>query len=98
MNTTRYDTGGSGCYGDVEAWMIAHAPDNGGDIRRLKRNLHMAREQELTARQSEMLRLHYEEAMSVTQIAGRLGVAKSTVSRTLARARRMLYKCLRYGI
>ena len=42
MNTTRYDTGGSGCYGDVEAWMSAHAPDNGGDIRRLKRNLHMA--------------------------------------------------------
>ena len=69
MNTTRYNTGGSGCYGDVEAWMSAHAPDNGGDIRRLKRNLHMAREQELTARQSEMLRLHYEEAMSVTQIA-----------------------------
>mgnify|MGYP002518217556 CR=1 FL=1 len=85
-------------YGDMAAWVRASAEDNAGDVRRLKRNLRLARDEELTARQREMLHLRYEEAMSVTQIAGRLGVSKSTVTRTLARAQRRLYKCLRYGI
>ena len=58
----------------------------------------MAREEELTARQRELLRLRYEENMTVTEIAAVIGRDKSTVSRTLSRARRRLYKCLRYGL
>ena len=58
----------------------------------------MAREEELTARQRELLRLRYEENLSVGEIAARIGRSSSTVSRTLSRARRRLYKCLRYGL
>lgn len=44
-------------YGDMTAWIAAHAGDNEGDLMRLKRNLRLAREEELTARQRELLRL-----------------------------------------
>ena len=64
-------------YGDMTAWIAAHAGDNESDLMRLKRNLRLAREEELTARQRELLRLR---------------------SRTLSRARRRLFKCLRYGL
>ena len=40
---------------------------------RLKRNLRLAREEELTARQRELLRLRYEENMTVTEIAAASG-------------------------
>ena len=36
--------------------------------------------------------------IAVTEIAAAIGRDKSTVSRTLSRARRRLYKCLRYGL
>lgn len=85
-------------YGDMTAWIAAHAGDNESDLMRLKRNLRLAREEELTARQRELLRLRYEENMTVTEIAAAIGRDKSTVSRTLSRARRRLYKCLRYGL
>lgn len=98
MKGTPYSIRNNEVYGDMAAWAAAHAGDNENDLRRLRRNLRLARDEELTARQREMLRLHYEEALNVTQIAGRLGVSKSTVSRTLARAQRRLYKCLRYGL
>ena len=81
-------------YGDMTAWIAAHAGDNESDLMRLKRNLRLAREEELTARQRELLRLRYEENMT----AAAIGRDKSTVSRTLSRARRRLYKCLRYGL
>lgn len=98
MKGTPYEQRGSGAYADLAAWAAAQAEDNGGDIRRLKRNLRAAREEVLTARQREMLRLSCEEGMSMTQIARALGVAPSTVSRTLARAKRRLYKSLRYTL
>ena len=87
-------------YGDMTAWIAAHAGDNESDLMRLKRNLRLAlaREEELTPRQRELLRLRYEENMTVTEIAAAIGRDKSTVSRTLSRARRRLYKCLRYGL
>ena len=46
-------------YGDMTAWIAAHAGDNESDLMRLKRNLRLAREEELTARQRELLRLRY---------------------------------------
>ncbi len=93
MKTTPYNI-----YGDMAAWLRTQAEDNESDLMRLKRNLRLAREQELTARQRQLLQMRYEEAMSVTQIARELGVDKSTVSRTITRAKRRLYKCLRYGL
>ena len=53
-------------YGDMTAWIAAHAGDNESDLMRLKRNLRLAREEELTARQRELLRLRYERSLSMS--------------------------------
>lgn len=98
MKNTPYSIRNNEVYGDMAAWMASHAGDNESDLRRLRRNLRIAREQELTARQRELLRMRYEEELSVTEIAQKLGLDKSTVSRTITRAKRRLYKCLRYGL
>ena len=98
MKSTPYSIRNNEIYGDMSAWIAAHAGDNESDLARLKRNLRLAREEELTARQRELLRLRYEENLSVGEIAARIGRSSSTVSRTLSRARRRLYKCLRYGL
>lgn len=98
MKSTPYRVRKNEVYGDMSAWIAAHAGDNESDLARLKRNLRLAREEELTARQRELLRLRYEENLSVSEIAALIGRDKSTVSRTLSRARRRLYKCLRYGL
>ena len=44
-----------------------------------------------------MLHLYYYEQLNMVQIAARLGVNKSTVSRTLCRARRRLHHILQYS-
>ena len=98
MKSTPYRVRNNEVYGDMSAWIAAHAGDNESDLARLKRNLRLAREEELTVRQRELLRLRYEENLSVSEIAALIGRDKSTVSRTLSRARRRLYKCLRYGL
>lgn len=98
MKSTPYRVRNNEVYGDMSAWIAAHAGDNESDLVRLKRNLRLAREEELTARQRELLRLRYEVNLSVSEIAALIGRDKSTVSRTLSRARRRLYKCLRYGL
>ena len=98
MKSTPYRVRNNEVYGDMSAWIAAHAGDNESDLARLKRNLRLAREEELTARQRELLRLRYEANLSVSEIAALIGRDKSTVSRTLSRARRRLYKCLRYGL
>lgn len=98
MKSTPYRVRNNEVYGDMSAWIAAHAGDNESDLARLKRNLRLAREEELTARQRELLRLRYEENLSMSEIAALIGRDKSTVSRTLSRARRRLYKCLRYGL
>ena len=98
MKSTPYRVRNNEVYGDMSAWIAAHAGDNESDLARIKRNLRLAREEELTARQRELLRLRYEENLSVSEIAALIGRDKSTVSRTLSRARRRLYKCLRCGL
>lgn len=98
MKNTPYSIRNNEFYGDFAIWQRMHAADNENDLRRLKRNLRLAREQELTERQREMLRLRYEEEMSVSEIAAVLGVNKSTVSRTLARASQRLERALRYAL
>ena len=83
---------------DVAAWLRANAQDNDGELLRLKRNLRLARQEALTARQRQLLRMNFEQNKTVTEIAQELGVNKSTVSRTLLRAKRRLYQCLRYAL
>ena len=98
MKGTPYSIRNNEFYGDMAAWPRANAQDNDGELLRLKRNLRLARQEALTARQRQLLRMNFEQNKTVTEIAQELGVNKSTVSRTLLRAKRRLYQCLRYAL
>lgn len=98
MNNTHYDTRASEWIGDLTVWNRQNASDNAEQLDRLRRNLRKAREQELTPRQRQMLELYFDQGMNIPQIAGELGVHRSTVSRTLRRAKNRLYRCLRYAL
>ena len=68
---------------------------------RLERHVQVRRmrnviDRELTPCQQRIIRGIYYEGKSQTQLAQELGVHKSTVSRTLSRARIRLQRCLRY--
>ena len=98
MNNIPFDTRASEWIGDLTAWNRAHAQDNTEQLDRLRRNLRRARELELTPRQRQMVELYYDQGMNIPRIAQELGVNRSTVSRTLRRARDRLYRCLRYAL
>ena len=98
MKGTPYSIRNTEFYGDLAAWLRATAQDYDGGLLRLKRNLRLARQEALTARQRQLLRMNFEQNKTVTEIAQELGVNKSTVSRTLLRAKRRLYQCLRYAL
>ena len=98
MKGTPYSIRNNEFYGDMAAWLRANAQDNDREMNRLKRNLRLARQEALTARQRQLLRMNFEQNKTVTEIAQELGVNKSTVSRTLLRAKRRLYQCLRYAL
>ena len=72
-------------------WRQEESGDNRERIRRLLSNLPLAVQQEI-------LRLRFTGGMSVTAIAEKLGLNKSTVSRSLARSMERLYKSLRYSL
>lgn len=57
----------------------------------------IAIDEELTERQRELIDLYYLEQMSMTEIAQRLELSPSTVSRTLKRGRGRLKKYLKYN-
>ena len=57
-----------------------------------------AMHEELTGRQREVLLLYYLDQLTMQQVAERLDVNRSTVCRTLQRARERLYACLRYTL
>lgn len=69
---------------------------DGGEHRRLLRAMMQAAQGELTARQMECVRLHYREGKGVNEIAARLGLTPSTVSRHLKKARVRLRTVLLY--
>ena len=95
MRTVSYDN----TFGmaDLAVYTQLMAEDNKDQINRLKRNLTHALRQDITKRQREYMLLYYGQGMSMEAIARQCGVNKSTVSRTLKRGRRRLYRCLRYG-
>ena len=82
----------------LHLWLQEESDDNGRRRQRLLHNLTKAVAEELTPRQREMLHLYYYEQLNMVQIAARLGVNKSTVSRTLCRARRRLHHILQYSL
>ena len=98
MSTTHYKRRNSALSGEMRAWLREMAGDNREQRARLLRNLRLAREQELSERLQQVIRLYYDCEMTIPCIARELKVAPSTVSRTLKRARERLYRCLRYGL
>ena len=98
MSDTRFDTRSSEWIGDMTVWLRENGEDNREQLDRLRRNLRRAREQELTPRQRQMLALYYDRGLKMPQIARELGVNRSTVSRTIRRAKARLYRCLRYTL
>ena len=83
---------------DLASWERESAPDNREQLERLHRNLRLARQQALTDRQRQMLELYYDQGLTMGQIALKLNLNRSTVSRTLSRAKDKLYRCLRYSL
>ena len=98
MKNTPYSRRNNEFEGDMAAYLRATAADNDEMIARLKRNLRIARAEELTPRQAQVLRLYFDEHMTMEAVGETLGVSKSTVSRTLSRATARLKKCLRYSL
>lgn len=98
MSTTRYKRRNSALSGEMQAWLREMAGDNSEQRARLLRNLRLARQQELSPRQQQVLQLYYDQELTIPRIARELNVTPSTVSRTLKRARDRLYHCLRYGL
>ena len=84
--------------GDMADWRLRHSADNSDRMERLRRNLHKVRERELTERQQQMLRMYYDEGKSMAKIARILRINKSTVSRTIARGRKRIYRYLQYSL
>ena len=97
MTDIPFDTRSSEWEGDLVAWAQQYAENNDKQRDRLLRQLRQARQKELTPRQQEFLLLHYDQHLSITQIAEMHGVHPSTVSRTLQRARARLRRVLQYA-
>lgn len=95
MRDTSYEK--AGYLADLAVYARFMAQDNSAQISRLKRNLARALKQDVTPKQREYLMLYYGEGLNLREISERVGVNKSTVSRTMKRGRQRLYRCLRYG-
>lgn len=84
------------CSGMTE-WVQEEQGSNRETLERLQKHLPGAVVEELTPMQAEMVILHFYEGKSMRQIAKERGVNVSTVSRTIARAKKRLERCLKYS-
>ena len=82
---------------DMAVYARQMSSDNSKEISRLTRNLIRALQEDVTPRQRQTLLLYYSDGLNMREIGERLGVDKSTVSRTIKRGERRLRRCLRYG-
>lgn len=69
---------------------------NSRQSKALHKTLHLVIEQELSDRQREVLKLYYFEHMTLREIAEKLGLAMSSVFRTLTRAENSIRNHLKY--
>lgn len=81
----------------VAGWAALLAEDNSRELRTLRGKLGRALREEVTPRQRQVLALYYQGGLTLEEIGSRLGVSRSTVSRTLKRGEDRLRRCLRYG-
>ena len=96
MSDTRYRRGPA--YAAEMARYARMLSDDGeSQSSRLKRNLVRCLREDLTPKQQRALILYYSEGLTMREIGERLGVNRSTVSRTIKRGEARLQRCLRYG-
>ena len=82
---------------ELARWATLMAEDNSRELTFIRGKLARALAEEVTPRQREVLTLYYQGELNLDQIGRRLGVNRSTVSRTLRRGEDRLRRCLRYG-
>ena len=73
-----------------------NAETNAELVEKVKNSMLKVIKNELTPRQKEIIMLYYYERLGISEIAERLGVVPSTVSRTIKRAREKIYRFLKY--
>ena len=95
MRITRYERRRS--TPELARWALLLAEDNSEEMGCLREKLVRAMREEITPRQRQVLAMYYQESLNLEQIGLRLGVGKSSVSRTLRRGEDRLRRCLRYG-
>ena len=93
MNTTHFDERYSASIDPFSG----EPKDNSLRLGRLRRYLPEAME-DLTARQRQVVHLHFFENLSVSEIARQLEVNPSSVSRCLSRAQLRLHRVLRFTL
>lgn len=95
---TRYRRGKAAA-ADMAVYMrqISDMNTNAAKLDRMKRNLIRALNEDVTEKQRAYLALYYAEGLNMREIGERLGVDKSTVSRTVKRGEERLRRILRYG-
>lgn len=81
---------------DLRRWHTEEGEANSEQLARLAAHLPLAIERELTERQRQMITMYFYENMNTSQIARKLQLNPSTVSRTLRRATQRLQRVLRY--
>ena len=96
MSSTRYKRGAKYA-ADMAVYCRQMSEDNTREVSRLKQNLIHAIQEDVTPKQRQVLLLYYGEGKNMREIGERLGVDKSTVSRTIKRGEKRLHRCLRYG-
>lgn len=96
MSGTRYRRG-KGYAADMAVYSQVMAEDNSEQLARVRRNVMRALQEDVTPRQRECMLLYYKDRLNMRQIAERMGIDKSTVSRNIKRGERRLRRCLRYG-
>lgn len=98
MSGTRYRRGGVYAADMARyARMLSEENTNAQELDRVKAALWRALHEDITEKQREYLLLYYGEGLNMNQIGARMGVDKSTVSRTIQRGEDRLRRCLRYG-
>jgi RNA polymerase sigma factor (sigma-70 family) len=74
------------------------AKSSGGNLEKAKKLVHSVITEQLNDNQANMVNMYYFDNLKQVDIAERLNINQSTVSRTLARAKNKLAKFLKYLI
>lgn len=98
MAGTRYRRGGIYAADMAHyARMLSEENTNREELDRVKLALWRALHEDITEKQRQYLLLYYGEGLKMSEIGEKMGVDKSTVSRTIKRGEERLRRCLRYG-